>query len=322
MASAAFFEGLKAFRSQPRESLVKLADRFDEVAEPLLTAGLMTTRGLALILREHIPPHIRMATLGAMMREDMRRFKKGDALVDKDELLKMAQDSEAFLLEFETEQRAAGLTPDARHTEHGQPAPVLPKAPPRPMEDRLGGRDIKDRLGTRADYTTDMRECNQCKKIGHIARNCPDLPRAVLPGPPPTRPLMIPLDILAAHKTNGAVCSACKKPGHVEAQCWATHLELLPTEFLKKRQAAMNVNNRKRSKASEYTSPNYLFQGMALTYHRAALAMMQRRSTRTPMPTRQARESAEQSSTRRVHFSPSPAADGPAVVNVAESVTS
>ena len=43
------------------------------------------------------------------MREDMRRFKKGDALVDKDELLKMAQDSEAFLLEFETEQRAAGI---------------------------------------------------------------------------------------------------------------------------------------------------------------------------------------------------------------------
>ena len=41
------------------------------------------------------------------MREDMRRFKKGDPLVDKDELLKMAQDSEAFLLEFETELRAA-----------------------------------------------------------------------------------------------------------------------------------------------------------------------------------------------------------------------
>ena len=79
---------------------------------------------------------------------------------------------------------------------------------------RLGGRDIKDRLGSRADHTPDMRECNQCKKIGHIARNCPELPRTSLPGPPPSRPQMIPLDSLAAHKTNGAVCAACKKPGH------------------------------------------------------------------------------------------------------------
>ena len=81
---------------------------------------------------------------------------------------------------------------------------------------------------------------------------------------------MIPLDSLAAHKTKGAVCSACKKPEHVEAQCWATHPELLPPELLKKREAAMNVNNRKRSKASEFTSPNYQFLGMAPTYHRAA----------------------------------------------------
>ena len=139
MASAAIFEDLHAFRAHPRESLVKLADRFDEVAEPLLIAGLMTTRGLALNLREHIPPHIRKATRGAMMREDMKRFKNGDPLVDKDELLKMAQDSEAFLQWFETEQRAAGLTPDARDTEIGHTTPSHPKATPRPMEDRLGG---------------------------------------------------------------------------------------------------------------------------------------------------------------------------------------
>ena len=151
------------------------------------------------------------------MREDMRRFKNGDPLVDKDELLKMAQDSETFLLEFETEQRAAGLTPDARDTEIGHTMPIHPKAPPRPMEDRLGGRDIKDRLGSRPDHAPDMRECNQCKKIGHIVGNC--LPRTILPGPPPSRAQMIPLDSLAAHKTNGAVFSACKKPGHVEAQC-------------------------------------------------------------------------------------------------------
>ena len=153
------------------------------------------------------------------MREDMRRFKKGDPLVDKDELLRMAQDSEAFLREFETELRVAGLTPDPRDTEIGQPTPIPPKAPSRPMEDRLGGRDIKDRLGSGPDHTLDMRECNKCKKIGHIAKNCPELPRGGLPGPPPARTSTIPLDSLAAHKTNGAVCSACKKPRHVEAQC-------------------------------------------------------------------------------------------------------
>ena len=50
-ASAGFLEDLNAFRGAPRESLVRLADRFDEVADPLLRANLMTTRGLALILR-------------------------------------------------------------------------------------------------------------------------------------------------------------------------------------------------------------------------------------------------------------------------------
>ena len=33
-ASAVFLEDLKAFRALPRESLVKMADRFDEVASP------------------------------------------------------------------------------------------------------------------------------------------------------------------------------------------------------------------------------------------------------------------------------------------------
>ena len=53
-----------------------------------------------------------------MMRLDMMRFKKGLLLTNRDELLQLAQDSESFLLEFETEMRAAGLTPDARQTEN------------------------------------------------------------------------------------------------------------------------------------------------------------------------------------------------------------
>ena len=48
-----------AFSALPRESLIKLADRFDEVSLPLLTAGLMTSRGPAL-------------TLGLKMRAGLR----------------------------------------------------------------------------------------------------------------------------------------------------------------------------------------------------------------------------------------------------------
>ena len=67
----------------------------------------MTSRGLALTLRRHIPIHIRRNTLNAMMREDERRFGRGAQLVDKDELMAIAQRKEAFLLEFEVEMRAA-----------------------------------------------------------------------------------------------------------------------------------------------------------------------------------------------------------------------
>ena len=90
-ASAVYLEDLHAFSALPRESLIKLADKFDEVALPLLTAGLMTSRGLALTLRRHIPIHIRRTTLTAMMREDERRFERGALLVDKDELMAIAQ---------------------------------------------------------------------------------------------------------------------------------------------------------------------------------------------------------------------------------------
>ena len=145
-ASASFFDDLRDFRAQPRESLVKLADRFDEVAEPLRSAGLMTTRGLALKLRAHIPAHIRKTTLSAMMKQDMSRFKQNLPLTDKDELLKLAQESETFLLEFETELRAARLTPEPRDTDMGHYAAAPPPRPVhRPMEDRLGAaiRDVR-----------------------------------------------------------------------------------------------------------------------------------------------------------------------------------
>ena len=139
-ASAIYLDDLHAFTTKPRESLLQLADRFDEVAVPLLTAGLMTTCRLALNLRRHIPVHIRRSTINAMMREDEKRFEKGTLLMDKDELMALAQRKEGILLEFEAEMRAAGQVPDPRPTGDDLPHPAPP--PPRPH------RVVGDRLGT------------------------------------------------------------------------------------------------------------------------------------------------------------------------------
>ena len=140
-ASAVYLKDLNAFKPHPRESLLKLADRFDEVAIPLLTAGLMTSRGLALTQRRHTPIHIEKATLAVTMREDERCFCVGELLVDKEK--------EGFILEFEAEMRAAGQTPNPRSGDNGQPIP-LPEAPRphRPVRERLGSRarDVKERL--------------------------------------------------------------------------------------------------------------------------------------------------------------------------------
>ena len=62
-ASAVYLEDFNAFRPFPCVALLKLADRFDEVAIPLLTAGLTTSWGLARTLRQHLPIHIQKTTL-------------------------------------------------------------------------------------------------------------------------------------------------------------------------------------------------------------------------------------------------------------------
>ena len=303
-ASAVFLEDLKSFHAVPRESLVKMADRFDEVASPLFLSGLMTSRGLALHLRSHIPVHIRRVTLNAMAREDEKRFNEGEPLIDKDELMVMAQKKEAFLLEFESEMRAAGLVTDPRATEASYALHTAGPRVHRPVEDRpnQGGREMRDRLGTRPDPPMgETRECHVCKKVGHIAKFCPNATVT----PPLSRATTTRPDNLAAHKTSGHICESCKKPGHTSAQCWSAHPELVPEALLKKRQAAMSATLRKRRRTTDYTSPGYAFQGMALTYKRPLPAMVQRRSTRPPQPTEAAREAAAQRSDRHVRFSPS-----------------
>ena len=223
----------------------------------------MTSRGLALTLRRHIPVHFRWTTLTATMREDEKRFERGAPLADKDEVMAIAQRIEGFLLEFEAEMRAAGQVPDPRPVSDDVVYQAIPPCPPRPMGDRGGNprdvrdvRDVRDRLGNKIDDAPpfDTRACHNCKKVGHIAKNCTAAGPSALPKPPASRP-----DTMAAHKTAGAVCESCGKPEHTMAQCWSAHLELVPEALMKKRQSTMSANDRKRRKAAEYVSPNYHF---------------------------------------------------------------
>ena len=91
-----------------------MADRFDEVAMPLLMAGLMTSRGLALNLCKHIPAHTSGFKMSAMRNEDKNRTRRGETLVNKDELIAMAFEEEGLLLEFKAEMRAANQVPNPR----------------------------------------------------------------------------------------------------------------------------------------------------------------------------------------------------------------
>ena len=115
----------------------------------------MTSTGLALTLRRHLPIHIKKSTINAMLREDKKRTRGDLPLLDKDELVELTQQEEGFLLEFEAEMRAAGQEPDARQREDGGKNVDIPKTPrarsPKrrfvPMNERLGhvNRDIRDK---------------------------------------------------------------------------------------------------------------------------------------------------------------------------------
>ena len=85
-----------------------------------------------------------------MTREDKKRTRSSDQLVDKDELIVIAREEVGSFLVIEVELHATGQVPHPRPTEvcdASQPLEALPQ-PPRPMAERLQQlRTIKELLG-------------------------------------------------------------------------------------------------------------------------------------------------------------------------------
>ena len=190
-----------------------------------------------------------------MRREDRKRFVDKRPYVTKNELLAMAQEEEAWVLESEAEARAAGSPVHPRDTTEYKFPPLPPPRAERPIEERPS-RDLRDRLGPRMDgRPQDTRKCNNCGAMGHIARFCTGQTKSPAADVPsnPGRP---GLKSESAHRTDGATCSACKKSGHVEAQCWSTHPERQPQDSLRKRNGAMSslqaARKRVRAAVSSY----------------------------------------------------------------------
>ena len=102
-ASTNYLADLHAFRGDPKESLAKLATRFNEVADPLIMHKQMTSRHLALHFVNHLPAYIKRETVAQMRRIDKKRREDQLPLVNKEELLKMAKEWETDLLESEAE---------------------------------------------------------------------------------------------------------------------------------------------------------------------------------------------------------------------------
>ena len=182
-----------------------MADRYDESAMALLGAGLMTSRNLALNPRHHIPSYLKKKTFGAMERQDAKRTDLGLPLIDKDELIALAQKEEKKLLSFEAELRAAGAEPEPRPEE-----PKLAQVPQLYVENkkrngdgRQGGQDCSPaKVPNGAKGGEQL--CHRCKRPGHLKRDCTTTEDDLLLPPPPPRG-----DNLAAHKTEGHVCEVC-----------------------------------------------------------------------------------------------------------------
>ena len=83
-------QDVKEIKVMPRESLLQMVDHYDEFAMPLLGGGLMTSRNLAVNLREHLPFYLKKKTFAGMERQDVKRALAHEALTGKNELIALA----------------------------------------------------------------------------------------------------------------------------------------------------------------------------------------------------------------------------------------
>lgn len=150
-ASAGFFDDLKAFRGRISENLMQLTVRFDEVLEPLVTNGHTTPRNLAFVLRCHLPAQIRRAVGNAMDNQDKKRYKAKQPGTTKDELVILMREAEAYLFNRETEQRAAGVEPNAKDTDATLPPRNYPKFKNAKRGGGGEGKTLRERLGVQAE---------------------------------------------------------------------------------------------------------------------------------------------------------------------------
>ena len=101
MASTNFLNELANFRGEPKESLTKLAQRFEEIAGPLFTNKQMSERHLAIHFSTHLPAHVKKKATSRMDKEDQKRWfaEPRQTPVTRRELLKYALKAEQWLLQ-------------------------------------------------------------------------------------------------------------------------------------------------------------------------------------------------------------------------------
>ena len=152
------------------------------------------------------------------------------------------------------------MTPPARDTtEYKHLAP--PKDPDhKKLEERLTPR-MEDRLGPRGERPPDARKCNNCGKVGHIARFCKEIPPAPAVDVPTSSHRPMTRSNVTEHNTGGAIYTVYKKTRHVTDQCWIAHPEKQRTDSLRKRNGAMASMEakQKRQRAAAHMSPDYDF---------------------------------------------------------------
>ena len=86
-----------------------LGTRFNLIALSLEEYNLISSRMLAFAHIEYLPHIVKDITTNEMTKQDKARATNGEALTNRDELVRMAREEEARVLTLEAEFRAAGV---------------------------------------------------------------------------------------------------------------------------------------------------------------------------------------------------------------------